>query len=362
VSCILILVNLSLVSTELKRLVKKLAPVQSDFTVLDPINGKLYSSDISLTVVVEDPLLKALDAEELDGPVCVNSSQFSSIVTKTTGQVSISIVGSRMVIKSKRAVFELATTHPKLVIPVIPPAELTLGLKDVAAVLSFAASASDTKERHEYTGNIKISSETGKLIAIATDKRRLAIADVPTDAAPFELYCPVVLISALRSLEGESVTISQTPSQLFFRTPQVLIVGRKLATKFPIDVNKLFPTTPLFRAEVDAEAMAEGLKQVSPMVVVDEQGHRKMNASFGSSIRLSAISGNSKAQDEVDYNPITPDPMFDPTPFDAILDHRNLSEFFDLVKGKVTVTGTTTVSPMLFTSGNLKFLVNPMRP
>lgn len=356
--------NITLKSPDLKRLVKKLASVQSETTILDPLKGVLHAFDSDITVVVTSPLLVATEQDELsslEGAVAFSSKQFASLCGKTTGEVSITISSNRVVVKSKRAVFEIPTTHSKFPVPGVPASKYTLQLKDVANALVFASSASVSKERNNYTGAVQMRVLNKTLRAVATDHRRLALAEVPVTTEDFTILCPVVVAQALKSLEGEELTIGETPTQLFFSASEVVIIGRKLVKPFP-KYEQLIPTQPGLVVNLQAEVVKESLDVVSPILLEDDKGVRRLRMRFANNLfKLFVNNGAALAEDTTDCEMVLPEPIWgDDVGFECTVDHRAMIDFFSVVKGNITATGTKTNAPILFAADNYKMLVTTM--
>ncbi len=355
----MVVMNLTIASPDFKRLVKKLSPVKSDATVIDPVRGAIFASDPDLTVIVESVQLMFADTMELDGPFSVNSSQFSKVVSKTSGETNISLVGNTLVITTKRARYELPTSLPRQKQPLLGLGTYKLAKDALFSVLEFASSASttDQEQRANFTGGIQITVRNGVLKAVATDHRRLAIAEALVDSKDIDLLCPAILVPAIKSLDADSVYVGESQNELIFQAGNMAIVGRKIVKPFP-KYDHLMPAKPAFEAILDAEKVKEGLDDISPMSVADLNNVRNLKMSFTlETLRMSTDDGKAKAEVVLDCQ--MPDGLN--SELTATVDHRALSDFFSMVKGSVTMTGIDGLRPILFTSGNQKLLVTTKR-
>ena len=339
---------------DLQSLVGKLKPVVSDTIVLDLKNGQMYGFDSWLTVVVTDPKLKAPDAEDLDGPVAVSSKQFVALVQRAKGEVGLSIVGSRVLGHYKRVKFDLPSSYPTRRPDAPPPVNYKLPLQELASAVAFASSGADPKEHYKVTGIVRLTAINNFLRAIALDGKHMTVADMPFMHEDFSINCPAMLAGAIKYLEGDIVEVSENKNVICLVTPQVTIIGLKLASEQPPNVDSYFPTNPTFEAEVAADAMAEALKNVSPTLAFNEVYEvSPVRLAFSNdSVHLSTTDGKAKAEDWIDCSSLNS--------FETTIDHRCLREFFNLVKGMaVKITGTNGIKPILFTAGNYKLLVAP---
>lgn len=348
-----VLVNLTIPSPDLKRLVKTLSAVKAETTVLDTVHGQLYSFTNDIEVLTKSVMLEASDAMELDTPVVVSSKQLQSTVSKTSGPVEISVLDSVVIIKSKRSTFELPTLRTKYSFPTIPSLGYEIPLSELIDVLTYAATASIQSERHNFTGAIQLQVGDNKLSAVGTDHKRLAIGEAPVTVNDiYSLICPVVVVDSVKRLVGGCVRVGQTHSQIIIQAPQVTIIGRKMVKPFPLYAQLLPEANTVFT--FDGEALKEAVDQVSPTASDDDGGIRRLHLSFRENgLRLRTGEGSAKSEAWCDCKP--------QQAFEYILNYVALADFCGQLQGPVTMTASDEFKPVLFTSGNHKLLVSRLK-
>jgi hypothetical protein len=126
--------------------------------------------------------------------------------------------------------------------------------------------------------------------------------------------------------------------------------------------ESLFPSPVKLIVEIAAENMCQGLDNVSPTLLTEDTGVKKMRLVFGNNVlHLYANDGQAKAEDSVECNNQS-HTEWEEVGFEATVDHKAITEFFELIKtGPVIVTGNVGTKPILFTAGNRKLLVTTVK-
>jgi DNA polymerase III sliding clamp (beta) subunit (PCNA family) len=354
--------NLTLPSVDLKRLLKKLSPVSADLIAIDLVHGAMYAEKIA-SVLVQDIVLKSSDAMELDSPIAVSSSLFSSVVSKTSGEVNLSILGKRMVVRSKKATFELPVQMASFP-PVLPLPSHKLPLKVFLPAMLFAVGGSDSKDFKTSNSGVNLVSAAGTLRMEATDgSTRLRYIEIPSEEC-FSFLCPANVVQCMQSLDGETVDFGYTDLQVFFYTPGVTVFGQRVTSAFPA-YKHLIPKAPVFVVELDAEQMTEGLDTVGTTVAADNQNAYHLTMRFGfkpSECLLCTTDGIAKSEDYVKCAVTTPNPDLDPlgAHFVTTVDHKSVRAFFSQIKGTVQMQADAEDKPLLFSAGNRKILISTL--
>lgn len=340
---------------DFKRLVKKLAPAQAETVGIDTEKGQLYAANADLTIVVNDKSLLGADGVK----VAVSGEQFLSVASRTSGEVSVSFVDGRLIVRSKRATFDLATTTYKQISSEFPSEFHSLPFPGTKEILQFASSASDNTERNNFTGAIELATnEDGyRVQAAGTNFQRLALASMELpEKMSFKLLLPVIAVQALDHVEASYLRIADGGSQIYLGADETTIIARKLVKPFP-DFGHLLKAEPTFIANLNAETVLESLKQIQPIVKENDSGSRVMDMHFSDLLKLSTSDGRNRAEDELEYDPVEPDPLFVPPDFTIKIDHRYLTEFFSDIKGTIVFGGVEPNSPITLTTSNRKMMI-----
>lgn len=138
--------------------------------------------------------------------------------------------------------------------------------EDIFSYLTFAVSTEET--RPQLTG-VLVTKRGGGLDFVATDGYRMSVKHVePAENKKFgeNLIVSVRLINEVMGLKGGSDTIvmrvSESGSQVFFETGDVLIVGRMIEGNFP-DYVKAMPKSSKTTVMVDREEFLQNARLAS---------------------------------------------------------------------------------------------------
>jgi len=132
----------------------------------------------------------------------------------------------------------------------------------IEAVETVAPCAASQAARYTMTG---ISLEHGK--AIATDGRRLAVADYPIEGEDkFSAVIPGKLGPILRSLfgEAESLTLSVGTNKVHFFGPEAILSTAQIEGKFP-DWSAIMPRIIAHKITTSTADLVEAIQRVSFM-------------------------------------------------------------------------------------------------
>lgn len=220
--------------------------------------------DISLRLMAPATVRKG-------GTVCVDARRFAELVKLLSGDVEISSGPKGLRIKSGSYNGTLMTM-PADDFPVVPtPEGVALAqvpassLSSLLARVEFAA-APDTNTYN--TAGIRLTFESGRLYAVATDGHRLALAYVTSDggADPVIIARPAVAeIRALCDGADGDIMFGAGENQLFFVTSRGAIVTRVVDGKFP-KWQRLIPSTSAVALTVDRDALAAAIKRVATVL------------------------------------------------------------------------------------------------
>lgn len=354
---------MNIAATELKSLLRKLSPAAADWITLDAISGRLLASGPELTMVVESDSL----CEKSSGRAAtVSCRQFSSIVTRLSGTVDINLGESALTITSAKAKLELELAPLRLPVLTVPKEMLTLPLSTVQSLLKFTAPAADPNKAAPHGGGIvQLRTEAGViesdivtgLRSAATDGKRIAFVNAPAkDVAPFQYAIPLAAVAAILHLDGNALVFGETGNGFLFQSGAVSLHAAKLAKNFP-DFGHILPKTFTFSALVPAEALRASLHLIEPMLK-QETGTVSLHF-LDKCLRVSAYGATGKAEDEITYQQVLPDPVFeDMQEFRIGFHHTQLRDAL-AGSGEVKISANGPDKPVLFEAGEFKTLLAP---
>jgi DNA polymerase III sliding clamp (beta) subunit (PCNA family) len=100
-------------------------------------------------------------------------------------------------------------------------------------VITRVESACPEKCGRTTVSAIRIESDRKRLRAVATDDRRIAIADASGDWGVFTMLLPKHFLPLIKRRAGATVQFAESEASYFFRTDSVLLQSRKLPAAFP---------------------------------------------------------------------------------------------------------------------------------
>lgn len=246
--------------------------------------------------------------------ICLPAAQLlSALKNLPEGSVVIEASGQTATISSGRNQYTLPTTDPDQ-LPDMPPedadsVELTAEtFRHLLRRVSFAAS----RESARFSMNgVRLEVNSKRIRAVATDGRRLALADVELEGARIskakDLTIPNRAVSVLERAHGETCRVTFGPRKLGvafmsennpnvekLRISTLLVEGR-----FP-DYEKVLPDTPAeTRFEVDGHQLAEAVRRAA--VTADQETRRLDLNCVGTQLILEAkTAGGSSSHVEMD--------------------------------------------------------------
>jgi DNA polymerase-3 subunit beta len=288
---------------------------------------------------------------EKDGAVCVDAKLFGDIVKRISGDISLSLEAEKLIVKSGRSRFSLATL-PAADFPDLGggtfTAEFDLDIAAMFAPVSFAISNEET--RFYLNGVYFQSTEGDSSVAVATDGHRLARNFGPALPTFAGIIVPRKTVSLLP--KGE-VRVSVSDTKIRIVAGDFVLTSKLIDGTFP-DYNRVIPTQNDKSVAVDRDAMMGAAERV--VTVSSEKSRAVKLAIAPGSIGLSARSDVGDAQDEVaaDYTG---------EPFDMGFNSQYLRDVFGVLPvGQVNMQ-LAEGAPALITGGaeGLLLLLMPMR-
>lgn len=350
-------------SKTLKGLLKSLGTSKSDSLLVDTDNGRLISQEPDITVVVQSDVLRASQ-----GSFAVNARKFGAIVNRMSKDIDLTFSESSISLKSAKAKVDIEVKKAKLPHLAVPKDVRSLPLADVKSLLSFAMSAASTNKAAATGGVIQLVTvsegiEDERVVAMksaGTDDKRIAFQSntVEKEVKPFRYLIPIPAVSVINGMNGEDVRVAESPSHFFFSDGNVMAFAAKLNKQFP-DYQAFVPKDFAFVGSVKSEELKESLRLIDPVVeTIEANGTRPVKFHFlDGNLVVSTVGSGSRAEDTIEFSQVTPDPMFEETEFTVVLDHGFVLDFVNATSGDVHIKANTPKQPILFESGDKKYLL-----
>lgn len=329
--------------------------IETDY--LKSVTKRLYSD-----VVIISPSSLSVRGVELsvrenitlvDSTFAVDRQAFCSVINRCGKSADINLSGSRLIITSGRARFELSTTVSdpiEIQVPDSPCVKLSSG--GLKQVLEFTSQVCDNKQISAFSpGALLLEAKDGILKSVGTDGYRIAIAEVKMACSNFRLILPLKVAEALATLSGE-IKVQELDNTVVFSTDSTVISARKPAISFP-GFEHVIPASFDIEAQVLSKDVKESLKICAPLK--DES--KKITLRFGARLKMIKAEGG-RIENELDYiggdrEPLAPE-------HEINLNHSHLQEFFNKLDCPVDIKNKTN-GPVLLQAGNLKLVVASMR-
>jgi DNA polymerase III sliding clamp (beta) subunit (PCNA family) len=331
--------------------------------ILNTVKADSFSFAGSAVYAVSQNITVCVHCPDI-GVFGVGSEKFSQIIARLDGDLDISLLNglgseelnqtltTQIVIKAKRSKLKLpllaAPQVPKIILP--NSAVAVLDLKQFNEMVSYAASASETRQNFSYTGAINLSGNGQKISAVGTDGKRLAVIDVENPAPRFSFIMPVPVIPVIKALRGETVSVYQDTTNLYFQSGGATIVARQLAKTFPSHESIIAKSFSI-RSKIPVQEMKDALRRIQP--VVAENDIITLTVTDTQCI-LYVVGNLGTAEDEIPATSIESDPLFDT--FKFAIKHHQLQDFFNEVSGDVVLNANAEGAPIYLEAGARKLL------
>ncbi|MCO1582190.1 DNA polymerase III subunit beta [Crossiella sp. SN42] len=243
---------------------------------LDPVlAGLLLTADATgVTLAGTDRergvRLHAEAVAHTDGQVLVPAKPLAeTLAALDSPDVRLVVEGSRLAIRTPGGRFALpllaADSHPG--VPAPPAAAGSVRGADLhAAVLPVASAASRDDALPVFTG-VRLRAKAGRLVAVATDRYRMAAADLPWLGVDEDLdvLIPAALFTevAKQARTAERVTVHADADRAALTWGSATVTTAVLASVLP-DEDKLFPRDVECSLTLDGAALAGAVRRVAP--------------------------------------------------------------------------------------------------
>ncbi|WP_320203722.1 DNA polymerase III subunit beta [Agrobacterium rosae] len=226
------------------------------------------------------------------GNICVSAKLLNDIARKATGDITMTLDGDNLLVKSGRSRFSLATLSAED-FPTLGDdkfdAEFEIDLAALFAPVSFAISS---EEARYYLNGIFFKG--GKSEAVATDGHRLGRHYGPELPAFDGVIVPRKTVGLLP--KGK-VQVSVSPQKIRIVSDDVRITSKLIDGTFP-DYERVIPKNNERFVTVDRDALMKASDRVS--TVSSERGRAVKFSIAPGSIALAVAAGEASANDEVE--------------------------------------------------------------
>ena len=258
----------------------------------------LTATDGRLTAAGTDLDILATASAEAEvtapGAVCVDAKLLADIAKKAGADVSMSLEGDKLIVKSGRSRFTLATLSatdwPALKAGTYE-AEFEL---DIAALFAPVAFAQSTEQTRYYLCGVFFRGADGVVTAVATDGHRLGRHVISSDVDFNGVIVPTKLVSMLPK---GSVKVSVSQQNIKLETADFSLVSKLIDGTYP-DFERVIPKSNELLVTVDRSALLKAADRVSS--VSSERGRAvKLSVAVGL-VSLSVSSAVGSASDEIE--------------------------------------------------------------
>lgn len=350
--------RLTIAKADLARVLTNVGRVVETRTTIPILSSVMLSAtETGLTVTGTDLDIVATDRAPADvseaGTVCVEAKLLSDIAKKVAGEVTMSLEGDKLVVKSGRSRFSLGTL-PADDFPTLDGGKYDAEFEvDLAALFAPVAFAISMEAARYYLNGVFIHHLDGNIVAVATDGHRLS-----RHVGPVVPEFPSVIVprKTVGVLPKGTVTLSVSETKVQVVAGDFVLTSKLIDGTFP-DYQRVIPTSNDKKIVFGSDDMRQAAGRVS--VVSSERG-RAVKMSFADGRAALAVSSadHGIASDEINVN-------YGGEPIEIGFNAAYLRDLFGVLpSGPVTMALADSGSPGLFTSpafDGLTLVLMPMR-
>ncbi len=272
----------------------KVVEARSTIPILSSVQVAAAGEGLAITATDLDIIATAGVPAEVSkaGNICVSAKLLNDIARKATGDITMTLDGDKLLVKSGRSRFSLATLSADD-FPTLGDdkfdAEFEIDLAGLFAPVSFALS---TEETRYYLNGVFFKG--GKSEAVATDGHRLGRHIGPELPAFEGIIVPRKTVGLLP--KGE-VHVSVSQQKIRIVSDDVRITSKLIDGTFP-DYERVIPKSNERVVTVDRDALMKASDRVS--TVSSERGRAVKFSIAPGSIALAVAAGEASANDEVE--------------------------------------------------------------
>ncbi len=243
--------------------------------------------DISATAGVPAEVTKP-------GNICVSAKLLNDIARKATGDITMTLDDDKLLVKSGRSRFSLATLNAED-FPTLGEDKFDAEFEiDLAALFAPVAFAISSEEARYFLQGVFIHSHEGDIAAVATDGHRLALNAVPLDTNFPSVIVPRKTVGLLPKGKVQ-VAISQQKIRIV--SDDVRITSKLIDGTFP-DYRRVMPAANTKVVTFDRDALMRASDRVA--TVSSEKGRAVKFSVTPGGISLFVRSEAGDAIDEIE--------------------------------------------------------------
>ncbi|QIG68696.1 DNA polymerase III beta subunit protein [Rhizobium phage RHph_TM3_3_14B] len=322
--------------------------------LLDATSDGLTVTGTDLDIVATD---RAPAEVAASGRICVDAKLLQDIAKKAGGDISLSLEADRLIVKSGRSVFKLATL-PAADFPDLKDGKFDASFDiDLAALFAPTSFAISTEETRFYLNGVFMHlHEAGDqfLRAVATDGHKLSRHQVayPGDAAFAGVIVPRKTVGLLPK---GTVNVSVSDAKIRIVAGDFVLTSKLIDGTFP-DYERVIPKANDNLVTVDRDAFMKAADRVA--TVSSEKGRAVRLTIAPGSVGFAVNNADAVATDEIEAD-------YSGEPIEIGFNAAYLRDLFGVLpSGQVTVALADAGSPGVFTSPGFDGLVlvgMPMR-
>jgi DNA polymerase-3 subunit beta len=297
-------VNLTIDRQSLLTALTKVAGIVGRKTTVPILSNVLLDAGDGLTIHATNLDSEATVTAKADvttpGRVCVPADTLLNIAKNAAegADISMALDGDRLIVKSGRSRFKLATLpavdFPTFA-PMVKPVELTMSVASLQSLVGRTAfSVSKDATRFFITG-VHLFSDGKTLGAVSTDGKRMTVYERVVAGKGIEMTIPQPFVAEIGKLTGETATIRATAEKLQVETADTVITGKLIDVPYA-PWKKVIPSDLPNVATVDCDALLACLRRVQ-LAIEDESHSCRLSFSPGV-IKAWARTSEADAADE----------------------------------------------------------------
>lgn len=348
-------------ATELKTTLKKLSPVRSEVFQIGALGISALDSDV--LVLVETPL-SAL------GEFTVGSKKFTQVVNRMSGNVSLTLEGHSLKIKSAKAEIVLeAKPAKKQQVPAIPTYTLELGTTDFKKQLAVAVASASPNKSAGFGGVVQFKSnplgleetEPHGYRVVGTDSKVLTVVS-DLNSIPHEVSTLLNLTACqvVQLMENETLTYGEGPTGPYLKSGNLTVFAARPDQVYP-NIDPLLATKPVVTFQFKPEEWLTAFRTVETVIepFITEEGATENHVYLHFSedvVQFSSSGTGATAKDEAGHEQLEPDPLLEPKELSLIMVAEHLSGFLSKASGSATFSFVDKSKPITLECGGVKVL------
>ena len=355
---------MNILSADLKRSLKKLTSAKTESYIIGP-HG-ILASDSDVWIVVESPL-SAL------GSFSVSGKKLSGVVSRMSGEITVSLGEKSLELKSAKARVELEINQVKPInLPKVPDKLATIKLPEFKKALATAVASASPAKSAAFGGVVQLQTlplgleETAPMgyRIVGTDSIVLTVV-TQNQILPFEFKTLINLTAAavIQIMDGDEIEIGESNTHVYLHSGDTTVFASKPVQAYP-SFDPLLALPPKMKFGFSPENWLEAFRTIEPLIDSSIDGTDQEAVSVQMSngvVQWSNIGIGSKAEDESEYEQLDPDPVFEPVSVSNLkINAKYLGQFLNKATGAATMGLIAKDKPIRLEYGGVVVLSMPV--